>query len=264
MAAERSGAGGAGSVATAAARPAFLSQSLADRRAEVQAWSVDQANMFFREMGHTHLCLSGAELWNVDPLQLDPAPTPGRRVPLARIVSAMRAEGDPALTRFERRSLNAAARFVRCATPVHVAAAPTAAANEGAAGDPAESAAAPAAASSSAASVERGADSSSNELAAKRARDTSPASAEHPLRQVLPAAATSSASAALSTALFRELPSSSNDPTPRAALLRIESLLQEWFVDSVPSELICSVCLDVVRDPPNLEACGQSHSRAPQ
>jgi hypothetical protein len=80
--------------------------------------------------------------------------------------------------------------------------------------------------------------------------------------QVHPAAAASSAAAAPSTALFRELPSSSNDPTPRAEPLCIDSLPQEWFVDPVPGALICCICTEVARDPPNLEACGQSHSHA--
>ena len=76
-------------------------------------------------------------------------------------------------------------------------------------------------------------------------------------RQVHPAAAASSASAAPSTALFRELPSSSNDPTPQTALLCVDSLPQQLFVDPVPAALICCICTGVARDPPNLEVCGQ-------
>jgi len=80
--------------------------------------------------------------------------------------------------------------------------------------------------------------------------------------QVHPAAAASSAAAAPSTALFRELPSSSNDPTPKAESLRVDSLPQEWFIDPVLNSLICCICTDVVRDPPNLEVCGQANSHA--
>ena len=68
--------------------------------------------------------------------------------------------------------------------------------------------------------------------------------------------------AAVSPPLFSELPHQIH-PGHRTASLRVDSLPQEWFMDEVPDDLICSVCLDVARDPPNLEACGQSHSRTP-
>jgi hypothetical protein len=58
-------------------------------------------------------------------------------------------------------------------------------------------------------------------------------------------------------ALYHELPSTSSAVAHRVAPLEIDLLMQEWFVDPVPSALICCVCTEVVRDPPNLEACGQ-------
>jgi hypothetical protein len=71
--------------------------------------------------------------------------------------------------------------------------------------------------------------------------------------------AAASSSASSPPALFSELPSVNNNGAciPQPAPLRIDSLPQEWFVDPVPDELICCVCMEVARDPPNLEACGQ-------
>ena len=283
MAAERSdGAAGFAAAAAAAARPAFLSQSVADRRAEVEAWSVRQADKFCAVIALRLLGMSGLQLWNISPAQIPSSFHPS----FGSLIDAMRTAGHAGLSDHERRLINVAAGLVRRATLVHFAAAPADAAGAAAAaaaGAAAASSSAPAAAaaasSSSAAAAKRASDSSLDGSPAKRVRfassnisgdeeeseEVSPdesrwAQREYQRSQVHPAAAALSASAAPSTALFRELPSSSNDPTPQTAPLSIDSLPQEWFVDPVPNELICSVCLDVARDPPNLEACGQSHS----
>jgi len=81
-------------------------------------------------------------------------------------------------------------------------------------------------------------------------------------RRSRPSGPAASAAAATVPPLFSELPQLC--PGHRTDALRADALPQEWFVDSVPGELICGVCTDVARDPPNLEACGQSQTLAPQ
>jgi hypothetical protein len=60
--------------------------------------------------------------------------------------------------------------------------------------------------------------------------------------------------------LFDELPRSAalvaGQFTPLVPFI-LKQLPTEWLVDAAPSSLICCVCLGVVFDPPNLEACGQ-------
>ena len=284
MAAEWSGAGFAGhgsaAAAAAAVRPAFMSQSLADRRAEVEAWSVDQADSFCLVIVLGRLGLSGSELWNISPAEIPISFGPS----FESRIDAMRTRDYPqSLNDRGCGIINAAVQFIRNASSTSIIAAAPAAAG-GAAGraataSPSAPAAAAAASSSAAASVMRGPDSSYHGPAATRGRFASSnisgdeedsngvlskewrsVQPQHQRRKVQPAAAVSNAPAAPSIALYRRLPSSSNDPTPRAAPLRVDVLPQDWFVDPVPGALICCICMEVARDPPNLEVCGQLHS----
>ena len=80
-------------------------------------------------------------------------------------------------------------------------------------------------------------------------------------RAAAAAAAAATASATASPQLFLEL-IGENQTKHRMEPLHIGLLPQEWFVDPVPDELVCCICTEVARDPPNLEVCGQSHSHA--
>jgi hypothetical protein len=78
-------------------------------------------------------------------------------------------------------------------------------------------------------------------------------------RAAAAAAAAAAASPTASPQLFLEL-IGENQTKHRMEPLHIGLLPQDWFIDPVPDELICCVCTEVARDPPNLEVCGQSNS----